>query len=341
MVALMWEQVQGAVRQTCLVAARCSRSLARHPAALTAAVVLVVLALPASALAGAPHQASSTAVDETRLMLLFAFIGLGLLTALLYDVFIGVDNRVSTSKTVAAVWTYLLASSLLGFVIAKLAGYPQALEKMIHSGLAGQYALLIGGPIGAAIAAKGIVGGQVSKGTNTKTSGSPNPAQLVQNDEGEADLGDLQYVLFNLVAMVFFVGSIIQSPLLGLPRIPDILLGLTSVSAAGYVAKKALPANAPTAKLEPSEGPPDTEVTIAGVNLLNGKPPEGTPVAVLFGNHLGVDPRPRPRPDGSDEIKVRVPPLPVSTYSVVLVLPAPEGTASGALSVTAGTFRIT
>lgn len=302
----------------------------------------MVLALPARALAGAPHQAGSTATDETRLMLLFAFIGLGLLTAWLYEVFIGVDNRVSTSKTVATVWTYLLASSLLGFVIAKLAGYPEALEKMIHSGLAGQYGLLIGGPLGAAIAAKGIVGNQVGKGTGTKTLGSPTPAQLVQNDEGEADLGDLQYVLFNLVAIVFFVGSIIQSPLHGLPRIPDVLLGLTSVSAAGYVAKKALPSNAPTAKLEPSEGPQGTTLTIAGSNLLNGTPPASTPVAVLFGSLPIAGPACARKPDGSDEIQFRVPQLPANTsYFVVLVLPAPEGTASGPRSLTAGSFRIT
>lgn len=317
-----------------------SRWLVPGSAASVAAVALVVvLALPASALAGAQHHPSSHAADKTRLMLLFSFVVLALLTGLLYEVFIGLDKRVSTSKTVATIWTYLLASSLLGFVIAKLAGYPQALEKMLHSGLAGQYGLLIGGSLGSAIAAKGIVGSQVGKGTSTKTSGSANPVQVVQNDEGEADLGDVQYVLFNFVAMVFFLGSIVKSPLLGLPRIPDVLLGLTSVAAVGYVAKKALP-NAPTAKLHPSEGPPGTQLTVAGASLLNGKPPASTPVAVLFGNHLAPRPVIARKPDGSDEIKVAVPALAVNTsYSVVLVLPGPDG--SGPSSVTAGTFRVT
>src|SRR5918912_928321 len=61
---------------------------------------------------------------------------------------VGKDNRLSTSKVVAALWTYLVASLLLGLVLSKLYHHPAGLDAMKGS-LTGQYALLIGGPIGA------------------------------------------------------------------------------------------------------------------------------------------------------------------------------------------------
>ena len=37
--------------------------------------------------------------------------------------FVGADNRLSTSKTMSAFWVYAIVSALLGFVVAKLWGY--------------------------------------------------------------------------------------------------------------------------------------------------------------------------------------------------------------------------
>jgi hypothetical protein len=156
----------------------------------------------------------------------------------------GVDKRVSTSKTVMVVWTYSLASVLLAIVIAKLFGHPQGFNTLKKSGLQTEYAVLIGGPIGAAILAKGIVNDQVSKGQSKpkkEDTEKAKPADLISNDAGETDLGDLQYVLFNTVALTFLFGQYLSNPLLGLPDIPNVLVGLTSVSAVGYVGKKALP----------------------------------------------------------------------------------------------------
>lgn len=212
---------------------------------VTLVVFVCCLAVPAAALAANTGDPTShRAITATREMFLLCLAGLVLPSVFLWDVLIGKDKRVSTSKTIAAVWTYLIASAFLAFVVAKFIGHPQALNRMMHSGLAGQYGLLIGGPLGAAIAAKGIVTNQIAKNPAAKTSaatGSLNPFQLVQNDAGDTDLGDLQYILFNFVAMVFFVGTLVQSPTDGFPHIPDVLLGLTSVSALGYVTKKALP----------------------------------------------------------------------------------------------------
>ena len=109
-------------------------------------------------------------------------------------------------------------------------------------GLQAQYALLIAGPVGAAILAKAIVVDQVAKGKVDKTppTGGAQLQDLLNNDDGETDLGDLQYVLFNTVALIFFYGELLIAPQSGLPTVPDVLLGLTSVAAVGYVGKKAL-----------------------------------------------------------------------------------------------------
>src|ERR1700722_7245135 len=77
---------------------------------------------------------------------------------------VGIDKRVSTSKTVAIAWTYSLAAALLAIVIASLLGHGEALGKLRTEGLQAGYAVLIGGPLGAAILAKGIVSTQLDSG---------------------------------------------------------------------------------------------------------------------------------------------------------------------------------
>jgi hypothetical protein len=168
---------------------------------------------------------------------------------------IGVDKRVSTSKTVAVVWTYAVASALLSVVFAKWWGHPHAYSFQVNAGLQAGYALLIGGPLGAAIVAKRVVSSQVAKGQSkpAATDGAK-VSDLVNNDSGGTDLGDLQYVLFNAVALTFFFGELLSSPQLGLPTIPNVLLGLTSVSTVGYLGKKALPSQARAiTKVEPNQ----------------------------------------------------------------------------------------
>ncbi|HEX8074095.1 MAG TPA: hypothetical protein VF545_03870 [Thermoleophilaceae bacterium] len=155
---------------------------------------------------------------------------------------VGDDNALSTSKTIASVWTYLIAAVLLGFVLAKFFGHAQAFNKIRHQGLEGQYALLFGGPLGAAILAKGVVTSQVREGKTTKAPvAKPKLRHLLTDNEEKADPGDLQYVLFNFVAMVYFVGTVVHVPLAGFPHIPNVLMGLTSVAAVGYVGKKTIP----------------------------------------------------------------------------------------------------
>jgi hypothetical protein len=64
---------------------------------------------------------------------------------------------------------------------------------------------------------------------------------IVANDQGDLDLGDTQYFLFNLVALAAFFIAFFRDPTQQ-PVLPDTLVGLTSASAAAYVAKKAVSA---------------------------------------------------------------------------------------------------
>jgi len=209
---------------------------------------------------------------------------------------IGTDKRVSTSKTVAVVWTYAVASGLLSIVIAKWWGHPHAYNLQVSVGLQAGYALLIGGPLGAAIVAKGLVTSQVAKGQSKPAAkDGAKVSDLVSNDSGDTDLGDLQYVLFNAVALTFFFGELLGSPQLGLPTIPDVLLGLTSVSAVGYVGKKALPSQTRAiTKVEPAQvklgvwQAGKAQLRVFGTGLLNAD--GSAPDTVRFENiNGGVD----------------------------------------------------
>jgi hypothetical protein len=185
---------------------------------------------------------------------------------------VGQDNRVSTSKTAALVWSYTLAGALLSFVIARWLGHPEGLDQLNEQGLNAQYAVLVGGPLGAAILAKGIVSAQVDSGDSAKpTADSATPVQLVQNDAGQTDLGDLQYLLFNVVALVFFYGDLLRVPQAGLPTIPDVLIGLTSVAAVGFVGKKALAGPPSINEVRPTAAVPGAHVRIASSGIVKNE----------------------------------------------------------------------
>jgi hypothetical protein len=244
----------------------------RLPAAIAApfAVGALLLLLPGSAWAGGasvPAPGGHGAMDAVRwgfvVGLVLELIFVVILKKTVLTVVIGKDGRVSTSKTIAVVWTFVVAAGLLALVYADLLNHPEPLNATNASGVVGQYALLFGGPLGAAILAKAIVTGQVNEDPSVKPPAeSAALSDLVVNDAGDTDLGDLQYVLFNAVALVFVVGTLMHAPASGLPHIPDVLLGLTSVSAAGYVGKKMLPNEPMSAELAPSKGPAEEKVII-------------------------------------------------------------------------------
>ena len=200
---------------------------------------------------------------------------------------VGDDNRVSTSKTAALVWTYTVAAAIASFVIATWLGHDGALDEFTAHGLDATYAVLVGGPLAAAILAKGIVTSQISSGTTAKPpADSTSPAQLVQDDTGQADLGDVQYLLFNVVALLFFYTAFLRAPQKGMPAMPDVLVGLTSVAAAGYVGKKALAGPAVISDVEPPSQVVGQDVTLVTSGIFQSGD-DVSLLTVLFGAASG------------------------------------------------------
>src|SRR5207302_1099414 len=150
-----------------------------------------------------------------------------------------------------------------------------------------RYLLLLGFPAGAAVGAKLITTGQISSGTASK---KPDPSpkktlngairEVVTDDQGNLDLGDAQYFIFNLVALLAFFIAFVHNPV-KLPILPDTLVGLTSASAAAYVAKKAAGGSPATVMaVSPQKGSVGEMVKIFGANLGDGI---SAPLAVTIG----------------------------------------------------------
>lgn len=180
-------------------------------------------------------------------------------------VIIGEDGRTSTSKTFVFMWTLLVAWGLVALLFAgnflpihhcvnedeptcasDAIGFLQlGWRTFVKAGLDSAYLVLLGIPAGAAVAAKAVTENKVASKSLPVTPLShedKTPAarimQIFSADDGTTDLADFQYMLFNLILAAYFVSGLVSLTSLGLPKLPDTLLGLTSVSAALYVGKK-------------------------------------------------------------------------------------------------------
>lgn len=182
---------------------------------------------------------------------------------------IGQDGRVSTSKLQVALWTYAVFFSLLLLLF-----YPPGLSKFTKHGLRAEYLILLGSPAAAAILAKMSTTAKVASGAVPKPEAEEDPglvdgaAQAISNDEGRTDLFDFQYLLFNVVALLYFFWRFLPEPNKGLPNLPETLVALTGVAAAGYATKKGLESNVPVLTgLYPAAAAPGERVLIRGKNL--------------------------------------------------------------------------
>jgi hypothetical protein len=157
----------------------------------------------------------------------------------LWALIIGQDGRVSTSKLQVALWTYAVFFSLLVLLF-----HPNGLAKFTKHGLQAEYLILLGSPAAVAILAKMSTTSKVASGTLAKPEAEDDPsavdgvAQAVSNDEGRTDLFDFQYLLFNVVALLYFFWRFLPEPRKGLPNLPETLVALTGVAAAGYATKR-------------------------------------------------------------------------------------------------------
>lgn len=206
---------------------------------------------------------------------------------------IGVDGRFSTSATQALLWTGALAYVLLFLAIAygwgpppRPAGAtptaptisapspaPAVDPKGPFENLDVPYLLLLGGPFAAAGLARSSVGRKVEEGSVQKvTSSTTSPTDVLTDDDGRASLLDVQFLVFNLVALVYFVGRFVDQPT-ALPEMPLELVGLTSLAALTYTTAKVAERNAPVVTSitrKRGAGPirPGDVVVVRGANFL-------------------------------------------------------------------------
>jgi hypothetical protein len=204
---------------------------------------------------------------------------------------VGKDGRWSTSKFQAIAWTlvviFALFALLFAYLIVQLGDFfdwgwaaslqdplGNSLEDFLEKGLDESYLVLLGLPLGTAVASKAITLTKVANGTQVKPpkeAGDSTGAvqELVGDDNGETDLGDFQYLLFNFLALGYFLIQFLSHPSQGLPNLPDTLLGLTGVAAAAYVSKKGIYKEPPILLgVFPPSGRPGDQIQVYGQKLV-------------------------------------------------------------------------
>jgi len=212
---------------------------------------------------------------------------------------LGTDNRLSTSKLNASLWTVVLVYFLLA--LAFVAGFDAStFNDLVHK-VNPLYLVLIGGPFAAAILSKGIVSSAVNAGMKKDTATAPKVADFFSNDDGNTDLADTQYVLFNVIAAFIVVVEFLRAPLNGPPDIPAFLAVLTGASAAAYVTNKGVTTSASTPfgqvgtidQVTPPRAGAGSPIKILGSNMI----PQGNtaaPMVLIAGVQAGIRGTPTP-----------------------------------------------
>ena len=188
---------------------------------------------------------------------------------------VGADRRTSTSKVQLLLWTvgvafalaYISSRTILGagtFVCDK--NTPQT--NCVPTGdVWQQYLILLGVPAAAAVIAKGTTTYKVANGLIQKSDAEQaKGADIATDDNGRADLADVQYFVFNVIAFVYFFAHFLREGTF--VAVPSLLLGLTSTAAATYTLNKALQTAKPlVSTVVPSHIRPGASVIVTGQNL--------------------------------------------------------------------------
>ncbi|MFG2330460.1 hypothetical protein ACGFMM_12605 [Streptomyces sp. NPDC048604] len=154
----------------------------------------------------------------------------GLLAALVGD-----DNRLSTSRAVAAAWLLFTGYAVLLLSLGRVAG-----AGPVDLGLARGAGLLTGFALGSvtAVAVRRLVLVRVlGRRLQKVRADRPRAADLLCDDGGRACLTDVQYVLVSTAALVFAAAELAAAPD-RLPALPWSLSVLVAVSTAAYLAGK-------------------------------------------------------------------------------------------------------
>ena len=173
-------------------------------------------------------------------ILFISIVGLGRSRGGLIGLAVGADNRLSTSKFQVLIWTVAVVFAFFFFVFQLALGN----DPVNFDSLNGEYLLLLGGPFAAAILAKQAATSRIGETEQQVPALKPEVGDLVQDNSENGAVSDVQFLLFNFVAMSFFITAIAKTPT-ALPDLPDTLVGLTSISALTYLGAKLVGNNLP------------------------------------------------------------------------------------------------
>lgn len=279
-----------------------------------------------------------------------AIIGVLLMLTLVYlnagsggvrRLFIGKDGRFSTSVFQAAMWTIVLFYAIAYMYLAVYFGTHRVdcdnVEGCLtfsgaFSELDQNYLFLLGGPFAAAAAARASVAAKTSSGSQQKQQAADTAVgDLTKSDAGTTDLVDTQFLVFNVLTLVYFLIVFIDAPSAGLPSLPSGLVALTSIAALTYATNKALASNAPMLRsVARAQGVGPIRagdiVVLRGANFAVSDPDETEFLALItvkFGETNAAIRAKTKRDLSPERLRVQVPiGLAAGTHDVVVVTPA-------------------
>lgn len=223
----------------------------------------------------------------------------------------GFDNRISTSKTIALMWTPVVAYIISTLAYVAIGRRSYGLWEALVGSPVGFYLIVLGGPFAAAVGAKSVVSTGVASGRIQKPSAKdPKLADLFSDDHGDVDVVDTQYLFFNVVAIVIVLAQFIDRPGFGAPQIPGFLAALTGASAATYLTNKALQTGGPViSSVAPLQARIGQAVRIFGTSLYAPASADAH-TAVTVGGNAATDIAPT-----ASYVEFRVPPPGTGAYA--------------------------
>ncbi|WP_320779208.1 hypothetical protein [Streptomyces sp. CRN 30] len=155
---------------------------------------------------------------------------------------IGEDNRLSTSRSVAAAWVLFVAYAVLVLVgqlaLASAHGQRDALISGLELSRGAGVVTVLAVVSGIAVLVRRVVGTRVlSQRLQKVRADRPRAADLLTDDAGRGTFADIQFVVINTVALAFAAVRLARRPE-QLPDLPWGLAVLVLVSAATYLAGK-------------------------------------------------------------------------------------------------------
>lgn len=181
---------------------------------------------------------------------------------------VGEDNRLSTSRAVAAAWVLFAVYAVL-MLSVELAFAPgeaeRAADGLALDGAAGLLTVTALSCV-AAVAARLVVAARVRSQRLQKVRAlRPRAADLLTDDAGRGSLADAQYVVVHAVVLVFAAVRLAREPW-SLPELPWGLALLAAVSVLMYLAGKYAEGGRPTVlsvvRVRPEEGGFDRDAPI-------------------------------------------------------------------------------